>query len=70
MAEPDQRIGDLGARALADAIKELKGLKELAIGGGCLIEYWPSPRFTNETHAHRPPAIGVYGWLRVGWTGM
>ena len=37
VADPENRIGDAGAQALADGIKEIKGLELLDLGGECVI---------------------------------
>ena len=55
------QIGDAGARALADGLKGLEGLKELYLGSKCVIGRWVScgaqlPR----THDRKPaPVVGV-----------
>ena len=52
MSEPDNNIGNKGARALADGVKGLKGLEYLNLAGECAIWCWSSHRINNGTHAY------------------
>ena len=54
MVEPDNKIGDPGARSLAEAIKGLKGLEVLYLHSEYVLGCWPSPTVVNETHTHHP----------------
>ena len=59
VCEPDNKIGDEGARALADGIKGLEGLQELKLGGECVIGCWSSPTIANGTDTSPgPPRVG------------
>ena len=60
VAEPGNRIGAAGARALADGIKDLKGLEELSLGGECVIACCPSPTVAHDIHT-RLVGVGMVG---------
>ena len=66
VSEPGNKIGDEGARALADGVKGLEGLQELDLSGECVIGCWSSPTITNGTDTSPgPPRVGrqrVAGW--------
>ena len=56
---PGNRIGDAGARSLADGLKELKGLKKLRLACECVLGCWRSPTVANDTRTHHPPGVVV-----------
>ena len=55
-AGTSNKIGDEGARALADGIKELKELKELELYSECVISCEPSRIYSCRWHAHITPS--------------
>ena len=70
VSEPGNQIGDEGARALADGVKGLEGLKELNLGGECVIGCWSSPTITNATRTSpSPPRVGGKGVV-VWWVDV
>ena len=54
MAEPGNEIGDEGAQALADGIKELKALTVLSLHSECVIAHWT---VRSEAHLRLPHAF-------------
>ncbi len=42
MADPGNQIGDEGAKALAEALKELKQLETLYLSSKCVLGRWAS----------------------------
>ena len=70
VADPDNRIADAGAQALADGLKEIKGLEKLYLYGECVIGVGHHPH-TVANHTRTPPSppvSGGSGWVRGGWT--
>jgi len=57
--EPDNQIGDAGATALAPALKEMKGLKELYLAGKCVIGWWSQTTVSNGTPTQPPRVVGL-----------
>ena len=65
MAGPENQIGDAGARALADAIKDIKALENMRLVSECVIGCWPSPTIANATRTSPiHPASGGPGRVR------
>ena len=65
VAEPVNKIGDGGARALANGIKHLTGIKNLYLGGECVIGCWPSPTVAHDIHT-RLAGAGMGGRVVYG----
>ena len=55
MTEPDNEIGDDGAQALTECLKELPGLKDLDLSGKCVLTIAHSRKWHTRT---TPASIG------------